>query len=127
MKQTILAGATGIALVIGLAGCAGQPSARAGTNSIEITLTEMRFSPNRIDARVGQPITVTLVNHGSQRHDFAFPSYEMPALRGVETSTLPGTTTRLSLTFDRPGTFTFVCTIPGHAASGMTGAAFVTS
>jgi len=29
------------------------------------------------------------------------------------------------LTFDPPGTYTFLCTIEGHAASGMTGAVFV--
>jgi uncharacterized cupredoxin-like copper-binding protein len=29
------------------------------------------------------------------------------------------------MTFDRPGTYPFQCTIPGHAASGMTGAVFV--
>jgi len=85
----------------------------------------MRFSPNRIDARVGQPVLITIVNRGSVRHDLAFPSIQMPSLQGVETLTMPGQSTRLTLTFDTPGTYTFLCTIEGHAASGMTGAVFV--
>jgi len=85
----------------------------------------MRFSPNRIDARVGQPVLITIVNRGSVRHDLALPSIEMPNLRGVETLTMPGQSTSLTLTFDTPGTYTFLCTIEGHAASGMTGAVFV--
>ena len=96
-----------------------------GNNPIEVVATEMRFSPNRIDARVGQPVLITIVNRGSERHDLAFPSIGMPDLRGVETLTMPGQSTRLTMTFDGPGTYPFLCTIPGHAASGMTGAVFV--
>jgi uncharacterized cupredoxin-like copper-binding protein len=93
--------------------------------SVEIVMTEMRFSPNRIDARAGQSVRLTIVNRGSQRHDLAFPSIGMPNLRGVETLTMPGQSSRLTLSFDTPGTYLFQCTIPGHAASGMTGAVFV--
>jgi uncharacterized cupredoxin-like copper-binding protein len=113
--------------LVGLSACAGQRPAGAaeGNNQVEIVATEMRFSPNRIDARVGQPVLITIANLGSERHDLAFPAIEMPILRGVETLTMPGQTTRLTITFDRPGTYPFLCTIPGHAASGMTGAVFV--
>ena len=49
----------------------------------------------------------------------------MPELRGVETLTVPGESSRLTLLFDASGTYSFLCTIPGHAAAGMTGAVFV--
>jgi plastocyanin len=113
--------------LVGLSACANQPPAGAaeGKIQVEIVATEMRFSPNRIDARVGQPVLITIVNRGSVRHDLAFPSIQMPSLRGVETLTMPGQSTSLTLTFDTPGTYTFLCTIEGHAASGMTGAVFV--
>ena len=113
--------------LVALSACANQPPAGAaeGNDQIEIVATEMRFSPNRIDARVDQPVLITIVNRGSVRHDLAFPSIQMPSLRGVETLTMPGQSTRLTLTFDTPGTYTFLCTIEGHAASGMTGAVFV--
>ena len=113
--------------LVGLSACANQPPAGAaeGKIQVEIVATEMRFSPNRIDARVGQPVLITIVNRGSVRHDLAFPSIQMPSLRGVETLTMPGQSTSLTLTFDTPGTYTCLCTIEGHAASGMTGAVFV--
>jgi uncharacterized cupredoxin-like copper-binding protein len=109
--------------LVGLTACTNR--AAQDNNQIEIVATEMRFSPNRIDARVGQPMVITIVNRGSQRHDLAFPATEMPNLQGVETLTMPGQSTRLTMTFDKPGTFPFLCTIPGHAASGMTGALYV--
>ena len=113
--------------LVGLSACASQPpvGAAEGNKQVEIVATEMRFSPNRIDARVGQSVLITIVNRGSERHDLVFQSIEMPDLRGVETLTMPGQSTRLRMTFDRPGTYPFLCTIPGHAASGMTGALFV--
>jgi plastocyanin len=113
--------------VIGLAAIACQaPSGPvAGANSVEIVMTEMRFGPNRIDARVGQPIVIRIFNRGAQPHDLTFPSAEMPGLRGVETLMNPGESTTLTLTFDRPGSYQFLCSIPGHAVAGMTGAVFV--
>ena len=119
----------GLALLglVGSSACVYQRPAGAaeGDNQVVIEATEMRFSPNRIDARVGQSVIITLVNKGSVRHDLAFPAIEMPNLQGVETLTMPGESTRLTMTFDKAGTYTFQCTIPRHAASGMTGAVFV--
>ena len=51
--------------------------------SVEIVMTEMRFSPNRIDARAGQSVLMTIVNRGSQRHDLAFPPTGLPNLPAV--------------------------------------------
>ncbi|HEX7949591.1 MAG TPA: cupredoxin domain-containing protein [Candidatus Limnocylindrales bacterium] len=96
-----------------------------GSGPTEIVLQDLRFVPNRIDARVGVPITVRLVNRGTERHDLSFPSLHMPGLQGVETILDPGETRTVTLTFDQAGTHTFICTLPGHAASGMTGAAYV--
>lgn len=91
----------------------------------QIVLEDMRFAPNRIDAKVGVPLTIRLTNRGTFRHDLNFQSLHMPGLQGVEAILEPGETRTFSLIFDRPGTHTFICTLPGHAAAGMTGAAFV--
>jgi uncharacterized cupredoxin-like copper-binding protein len=104
------------------AGCQGQSGA---TRSAEIVLEDLRFTPNRIDAKVGVPLTVRLTNRGTERHDLNFESLHMPGLGGVEAILDPGETRTITLTFDQPGTHTFTCSLPGHAASGMTGAAFV--
>ena len=92
-----------------------------------IVLEDLRFTPNRIDARVGIPITVTLRNAGTQPHDLNFPSIHMPGLAGVESILQPGESRTVTLEFDEPGTHVFACTLPGHAAAGMTGAAYVKS
>ncbi len=111
-------------MVAMVSGCQGQS---AGSGSAEVVLEDLRFVPNRIDAKVGVPITVRLVNRGTERHDLNFPSLHMPGLAGVESILEPGETRTITLTFDQPGTHTFICTLPGHAASGMTGAAYVSS
>ncbi len=113
-----------VAMVAMVSGCQGQS---AGSGSAEVVLEDLRFVPNRIDAKVGVPITVRLVNRGTERHDLNFPSLHMPGLAGVESILEPGETRTITLTFDQPGTHTFICTLPGHAASGMTGAAYVSS
>lgn len=91
----------------------------------QIVLEDMRFVPNRIDAKVGVPLRVQLTNRGTERHDLNFQSLHMPGLEGVESILNPGETRTITLTFDEAGTHTFICTLPGHAAAGMTGAAFV--
>jgi uncharacterized cupredoxin-like copper-binding protein len=114
-----------IAVALLIFGCVGSPTG-AGGAPLTIHETEMRFSPNRIDAKVGQSLVVRIVNDGAQRHDLAFPSLNMPNLKGVETELQPGQSTTITLMFDQPGVYTFVCTLPGHFAAGMSGAAFVT-
>ena len=91
----------------------------------QIVLEDMRFAPNRIDAKVGVALRVQLTNRGTERHDLNFQSLHMPGLEGLEAILNPGEMRTVTLTFDQAGTHTFICTLPGHAASGMTGAAYV--
>lgn len=114
-------GALAVAMAFGA--CLGQPISANGPATI--TLEDFHFVPNRIDAKVGVPLTVRLTNRGTERHDLNFGSLHMPGLNGVEAILEPGETRTITLTFDRPGTHTFICSLPGHAAAGMTGAAFV--
>ena len=93
--------------------------------SADIVLQDYRFLPNQLQATVGVPMTVRLTNEGTQRHDLSFPSLEMPGLRGVESILDPGETRTITLQFSRAGSYTFICSLPGHAAAGMTGAVLV--
>lgn len=129
MKPIERPGSVGLEAVVLLllaftaAGCQGQPGGAGGP--AEIVLEDMRFTPNRIDAKVGVPLAVRLTNRGTERHDLNFQSLHMPGLEGVESILEPGESRTITLTFDQAGTHTFICTLPGHAAAGMTGAAFV--
>ena len=112
-------------LVIAIASAGCQTRSGGSSGSADIVLEDMRFTPNRIDAKVGVPLTVRLTNKGTERHDLNFEALHMPGLAAVESILEPGETRTITLTFDQPGTHTFICTLPGHAAAGMTGAAFV--
>jgi len=103
-----------------------QGNAGVDGQSGGIVLEDMRFVPSRLDAKVGVPLRVRLTNNGTERHDLNFPSLHMPGLEGVESILEPGETRSITLTFAEPGTHNFICSLPGHAAAGMTGAVFVT-
>jgi uncharacterized cupredoxin-like copper-binding protein len=114
-----------VAATMAIGACGAHLGGGDNSAAPVITMTEMRFSPNRLDLKAGQTVVVTLVNRGAQRHDLAFPSDQMPGLAGIETLTQAGERTTVTLRFDRPGTYLFQCTIEGHAAAGMTGAVYV--
>ena len=120
-----VAGLTAALAVLIVAAAIWLGSASGAAGAARVVMDDTHFSPNRLVAKVGQPLQVELVNQGSERHDFAIPSIHMPGLQGFEASTEPGQTTTFTLQFDTPGTHEFVCPNPGGAADGMTGAIFV--
>lgn len=123
----VIVGLLAIGLILaGLAAAGRQAQSGGSAGSAEIVLEDMRFTPNRIDAKVGVSLAVRLTNRGTERHDLNFESLHMPGLGGVESILEPGETRTITLLFDSPGEHPFICTLPGHAAAGMTGAAIVT-
>lgn len=128
MKLIVGRAAVGLAVVLLIViAVANRQAPSDGSSGVaEVVLEEMRFKPNRINAKVGVALTVRLTNEGTQRHDLNFQSIHMPGLGGAESILEPGETRSITLTFDEPGTHLFICTLPGHAAAGMTGALFVT-
>ena len=105
-------GCRGLAMPLSTLRC----SDGASSGTAAIVLEDLRFVPNRLDARVGVPLRVRLNNQGLERHDLNFPSLHMPGLRGVESILEPGETRTITIRFDEPGTHTFICILPGHAA-----------
>ena len=120
LTMALLAGG-GIALIV-VQQRADVADPLVGTGTADIVFEDFRFVPDSLTARVGVPLTVRLTNHGTERHDLNFPSLHMPGLGGVESVLAPGEVRSIRLTFDQPGTHTFSCSLPGHAAAGMTGA-----
>jgi plastocyanin len=118
----LMAAAFGIAF-LAVAG-SGTRSGPFG-DSVDLVIDDLRFTPNRVDARVGVPMTVRMISKSPHAHDVYFSSRHMPGLQGRQSYVAPGETQTLTLRFDRSGTHTFSCSQPGHAASGMTGAVFV--
>jgi uncharacterized cupredoxin-like copper-binding protein len=98
-------------------------------------LDTMRFSPERIDARLGETLRFTASNTGKVMHEFVigtrkenaehyalmkkFPNMEHdePYMAHVP----PGKQAEIVWKFNRPGEFEFACLIAGHYEAGMVG------
>jgi uncharacterized cupredoxin-like copper-binding protein len=101
----------GVAVPAPASATRAQPVAVAVGNS-------MQFAPRSVTVRAGQPVELTLRNGGSIPHDFALAE---GATGPVKLEAQGGQTARGTFTVETPGTYPFVCTVPGHAAAGMTG------
>lgn len=106
------------------------------TRTIEVDMTDdMRFTPNRIDVKLGETVRIVAVNRGQVLHEIVIGSaqelahhaelmkkhpnmaHDEPYMAHVD----PGQKGDIVWVFNRPGTFEFACLIPGHFEAGMTG------
>lgn len=113
-----------------LAGCAPVAAAE-GPREITITFRYSRFVPSAVDVPAGVPLTITLRNDDPIGHEWIIGPPDVHAThrlgsepthegRTTEVSVPPfgSRTTTITLA---PGTFTFICHLPGHETYGMTG------
>jgi uncharacterized cupredoxin-like copper-binding protein len=98
-------------------------------------LDTMRFTPERIDAKLGETIRFRARNSGKVLHEFVIGTkkenaehYELmkkfPKMEHDEpymAHVPPGRTQQIVWTFNRPGEFEFACLIAGHYEAGMVG------
>src|SRR5262245_31820350 len=105
-----------------LAGCGSKASDSGGATTTtgptgpELVVKAKSFSydPEAITVSVGT--TEDVVLHSEDvTHDFTV------AELGIHVSAAGGKTTRHPVTFDKPGTYTFFCSIAGHREAGMKG------
>lgn len=118
-------------------GEAADPAKAART--ITIRASEIAYDVVTLNAKAGETIKFTLINDGTQDHEFGigdaafFEAHAkmMESMPGMahETPNIvkakPGETASFGWTFTKPGTFEFACSMPGHAALGMAGAIIV--
>lgn len=115
-------------------GIAGD--ARAVRRTINVGMgDDMRFSPSRIEVRLGETLRFRVRNSGKVMHEFVigtrkeneeharlmikFPdmAHDEPYMAHVG----PGKTGEIIWTFNRAGEFEFACLIAGHYQAGMLG------
>jgi uncharacterized cupredoxin-like copper-binding protein len=115
-------------------GIAGD--AKAARRSVEVGMDDaMRFTPERIDVRLGETVRFVVRNTGKLMHEFVigtkqeldehaalmvrFPTMEHdePYMAHVP----PGRTGEIVWHFNRAGAFDFACLIAGHYQAGMVG------
>jgi P-type Cu+ transporter len=95
----------------------GEMAADAAVQRVPVVLSEFGFAPGRVVVKVNQPVQVTVLNTGKVPHDWT-----PQGLPGVDhVHALPGEAASATFTPTRVGTFTVICTEPGHEAAGMVG------
>ena len=78
----------------------------------------LKFDPSSVAVKAGQPVQLTLSNTGQMQHEW---SLEQGAAQPVKIVANAGQSATGTFSIDRPDTYTFICSAPGHAAAGMRG------
>lgn len=110
-------GAAAVALAIALSVAvpiAGADAVGAQPNDLRVTTSDLAFKPERLEANAGD---VAVVVHNEDLFWHTFTVNKTNANVNVPT----GGTKRLVLDDLTPGTYEFVCAIPGHEGAGMKG------
>ncbi len=115
-------GSAVVLLVLGvlLAACGGGGG--GGGAALTVELGDLYFKPNVLTAKPGQTLQITLDNRGALEHDFVLYDADGQTELFHQHSIQPGQ--KVSVSFQapgKPGTYSFVCTVPGHKEAGMVG------
>lgn len=91
-------------------------AARNVVGQAKIELTDRGFIPSRFEQAINQPITFTLVNTGTRRHNFSIDELK------VDVDVEPGETKTITIPSPRRlGEYTYYSNTPEDRALGMTG------
>lgn len=87
----------------------------AASNVVELKTGDMKFSPKQLTMPANTDVTLKITNKGMLPHDvsIAGTSHATPKIASGETVEMV-----LNLS---PGTYQFICTVPGHKQAGMVG------
>jgi uncharacterized cupredoxin-like copper-binding protein len=104
--------ALGATAVVPLAVGASHPQAHAAKARVAVAAKEFKFALRPTSARHGR-VSFTIKNVGKIQHDFKIAGKKTRKINPKKSTTL---TVNL-----KKGTYHYLCTLPGHAASGMKG------
>ena len=111
---TLSAVAVAALALVPLATARSDRQTRAAATTIQVKGGEFFF---KLSAKsIAKPGKVTFVfkNVGHVMHDFKINGKKTPLIQ-------PGKTAKLVVTFTKKKKYTYLCTVPGHAAAGMKG------
>jgi uncharacterized cupredoxin-like copper-binding protein len=130
----------GIALSLGLAGIGAAWAQAPGHGPVEteIGIHYSHFGRDRVVVPAGVALTIVLRNDDPIDHEWIVgdaASHErhrtgtepVHGARPTEVSIPAGTIRTTTVTFQTPGTYLYICHLPGHEAYGMVGTVIVTA
>ena len=110
--------------VLGLSGSDdGHSEEVASDSSGSLTITsgesgvEFAFAPANVEVSAGESVQLIFDNKGTIAHDFAIPELGF-AIESTDAGQSGSATLAVPAT---PGTYDFICSIPGHKEAGMVG------
>jgi Cu+-exporting ATPase len=111
-----LIGVAAASLLVAGSVLAADRAIDAGATPITVTAKDVRFDPADVHVEAGRFAVLTFTNADPVFHDWTVEGVE-----NVDVPARPGQTAKLRFLMDEPGTYRIICTVPGHAAAGMTG------
>jgi uncharacterized cupredoxin-like copper-binding protein len=114
--HAFLAGAA-VAAAVALAPAASVAYAHgnhATATKIQVTGGDFWFKLSTKALAKPAPVTFAFKDVGKLPHDFKILGKSTPVIT-------PGQSSSITVTFTKPGSYPYVCTVPGHAAAGMKG------
>ena len=110
-----------LVLLCGQLGVAAMPAPSAPSKSaLTFAASEFKFSPNSATAAPDGPGSITLNNTGTVEHTWVLLAKDGKT-EVVKVTVKPGATGNADFSVPGPGTYQFICDVPGHKESGMTG------
>ena len=114
--------------------CGGSADANSG---VTIPIHYSHYLTERVTARVGQPITITIRNDDPIEHEWIVGTEAVHERHRTGTEpyhgtiptevTIPALSTRVTtVTFREAGDYEYICHLPGHEQYGMVGTVHVT-
>ncbi len=96
--------------------------AACGTPTLKVNLiaNDIEWNITTINAKVNQPIEITVTNAGALDHDLVIEELDVDILLAS------GDTEVVTVTVNHTGTVVYICSIPGHEEAGMVGEIVVT-
>lgn len=121
-----------IALATGIVMLLGNNFGSASSSEATIEIRYSRFVPTVVEARAGEPITISLRNDDPIGHewmvgDTAFHERHRTGTEAYHDEissevTVPAYSERVTtVMFEEPGDYAYICHLPGHEAYGMVG------
>jgi P-type Cu+ transporter len=107
---------------VGVAGgvMAADRAIDAGASHVDVVARNVLFEPDEIRIHAGEFVVLRLINEDPIFHD-----WEVEGLANIDVAALPNQTGRIRFRIDQPGTYAFICTVPGHEQAGMHGTLIV--